>query len=345
MESVYQHFERNLKDICRIAQKSGTKIIFSTVGSNLRNCPPFGSQHYLLAKTIFDKVEIILPEWVKRHKLPTRAFPTEAECARDLAFTDWDRYHIAHGILHSYIKRPPFSNQLYQNERVERMEKELNALSIYLGSHSLQRSAAQYRRAIEKAPTDWRLRWKYAKLLLTDFKNDQAAVEQYRWLRENLPHYHRAHAWLGLVLGQMGHLDEAIEHNLHAIRIQPFNPDAHYNLGLAYQLEARYDSRMVDKAIKHYSKTLLIKPDYAQAYQNLGALLDLQGRDKEAIGIYRKGLAVVPDNPDLHYNLGVLLAELGRRDEAIEELRNALQIDPNSTKTQKVLNGILEEGD
>jgi len=45
LETVYQHFERNLKDISRIACKSGTRIIFCTVGSSLKDCPPFTSLH------------------------------------------------------------------------------------------------------------------------------------------------------------------------------------------------------------------------------------------------------------------------------------------------------------
>lgn len=42
---VYQHFQRNLQDIRRLACKSGTKIIFCTVPSNLKDNPPFASLH------------------------------------------------------------------------------------------------------------------------------------------------------------------------------------------------------------------------------------------------------------------------------------------------------------
>lgn len=45
LEAVYKHFRRNLEDIKRIAHKSDTKIIFSTVASNLKDCPPFASLH------------------------------------------------------------------------------------------------------------------------------------------------------------------------------------------------------------------------------------------------------------------------------------------------------------
>ena len=45
MKTVYNHFRRNLEDICRIAQETGTKTILSSVGVNLKDCAPLASQH------------------------------------------------------------------------------------------------------------------------------------------------------------------------------------------------------------------------------------------------------------------------------------------------------------
>lgn len=42
-ETVYQNFDRNLRDIVQAGRNSGTKIVLSTVSVNLRDCPPFGS--------------------------------------------------------------------------------------------------------------------------------------------------------------------------------------------------------------------------------------------------------------------------------------------------------------
>jgi tetratricopeptide (TPR) repeat protein len=44
---VYRHFKKNLEDIRLAAQGRGCPIIFCTVGSNLKDCPPFASQHRL----------------------------------------------------------------------------------------------------------------------------------------------------------------------------------------------------------------------------------------------------------------------------------------------------------
>lgn len=45
MQSVYGHFERNLKDILATARRRGIKVAVSTVGVNLKDCAPFSSQH------------------------------------------------------------------------------------------------------------------------------------------------------------------------------------------------------------------------------------------------------------------------------------------------------------
>ena len=45
LEKVYSHFERNLREILRTGARAGVKQIVCTVGSNLKDCAPFASQH------------------------------------------------------------------------------------------------------------------------------------------------------------------------------------------------------------------------------------------------------------------------------------------------------------
>jgi tetratricopeptide (TPR) repeat protein len=45
LKHVYSHFERNLVDICEVASKAGAKAILCTVGTNLKDNPPFASLH------------------------------------------------------------------------------------------------------------------------------------------------------------------------------------------------------------------------------------------------------------------------------------------------------------
>jgi tetratricopeptide (TPR) repeat protein len=43
LETTYYQFRRNLEDICRMAARAGAQTVVCTVGSNLRDCPPFAS--------------------------------------------------------------------------------------------------------------------------------------------------------------------------------------------------------------------------------------------------------------------------------------------------------------
>jgi tetratricopeptide (TPR) repeat protein len=45
MERVYGNFADNLRDIVRVGQQAGARVLLSTVATNLRDCGPFGSLH------------------------------------------------------------------------------------------------------------------------------------------------------------------------------------------------------------------------------------------------------------------------------------------------------------
>lgn len=45
MRSVYQNYQDNLREICRAARRSKTRVVLCTVASNLKDCAPFFSMH------------------------------------------------------------------------------------------------------------------------------------------------------------------------------------------------------------------------------------------------------------------------------------------------------------
>jgi len=307
----------------------GEELFYEHVHMNFKG-------NYLLAGAIFEQVEKILPERIKSYRADDRPFPTEAECARDLAYTDWDRCNIAGKVLNDYIKQAPFTNQLYHNQRVKRMEQEIDAYKAAISPEVINEVEIQYRRAIEQTPSEWWLHWKYGQLL-EDLGKANAAAGQYRLVLNSLPHHYEAFAVLGLLCGKGGDLDAAIANNLESVRIYPTFAEAHFNLGFAYHLKKNYD-----KAVEHYSRVVRLVPDRAEAHNNLGLVLFQQGKVDKALKAFRNGLKFVPDNLDLHYNLGIALEEQGQSDEALKELRAALEIDPNSAKVRKILSAIQE---
>jgi tetratricopeptide (TPR) repeat protein len=45
LSPTYANLRQNVSDICRLARRAGAPVILSTIAVNLRDCPPFASQH------------------------------------------------------------------------------------------------------------------------------------------------------------------------------------------------------------------------------------------------------------------------------------------------------------
>jgi len=287
--------------------------------------------NYILAKAVYDRVEEILPQRIKL-KANKDSLPTEEECAQYLVYNDIDKHRIASDILHTYIRKAPFNNQLYHAERVRQLEQQIPILKANITRKAVEEAAAQYRDAIQNDNDNWQLRWRYAELLSVELKDDRRAMEQCRWVLDHLPHFRVGHVRFADLLSKVGQLDDAVAHYLRAIRINPASADAHCSLALAYQR-----SNMPDKAVEHYSTALRVHPGHPTANANLGAVLYGQGKIDKAIEVYRKALLVSPESVDIHYNLGILLYKQGRTDEAVKQLREALRIDPDSPDIRQAL--------
>ncbi len=471
LKSVYQHFDRNLEDIVRVAQKNGSKIIVSTVVSNLKNNPPFASLHradltepsknewerfyqqgviyeeaqkyddavehylaainiddtyadlhyrlgqcywamceyeaakdryaralqldalrfradtainnivrrvadnrisdgvymvdgvktfgnnsphgipgeeffydhvhlnfsgnYLLAKILFDQVERILPTRIRSQKASDYLLLTEDDCTQRLAYTEWDRY-VFYDFLYSSSSKPPFTNQLYHTERIQKIEQTRDQIQENLTSEVFETAVNQYRQAISKDTSDWWLHWNFAKLSSKGLNNDQMAYQAYSWVMNLLPHYYNVYSAMGYVLGNQGKFEAAINCFKEALRIKPTSSQDHFFWGLAYQ-----NQNERDKATKHYLKTIQLQPTYAPAWVNLAVIQYEQGEIEKAIKTCRDGIQFNSNVFDLHYFLANLLTQQGNMDEAVVELRTALEINPDFEEAQEALKSIL----
>ncbi len=151
----------------------------------------------------------------------------------------------------------------------------------------------------------------------------EAEAEYRRVLAAEPGHADSLH-FLGLIAAQLGHSDIAIELIGNAIRIQPFMPDYHNNLGLALSAADR-----LEEAAQRFRDAIRLQPDLAEARNNLGNALKDLGRHDEAERAYRASLRLKPDFAAAHNNLGVVLAAAERLEEAEACYRRALALDPN----------------
>ena len=322
-----------LVDSCRVFEHNspheitGEELFYEHVHLNFKG-------NYLLAKTIFEQVQELLPERIKHNTPAAIAFPSEQEVARYLAYTDWEKQHIAGRVLNEFLKEPPFTNQLYHNVRIRQKELQNKVLKALLTKDAMNEIEQQYLWAIQQTPSDARLYWKYG-LMLEGQQDIAGAAKQYETVINYEPNHYEAYGKLALCYGLMGNIDASIEYNLKAVKMYPNFAEAYFNLGFAYHLK-----KMYDKAIESYSNSIRLNPKQSKSYNNLALALYEQGKVNDALETYQKGLKLMPDDLGLHYNLGILLRDQGQKEEAVKELREALRIDPNYSDARRVLNSL-----
>lgn len=130
------------------------------------------------------------------------------------------------------------------------------------------------------------------------------------------------------------------------IKVEPNNPAAYYNLGIALNSQNK-----LDEAAAAYRQSLRINPSDAVALNNLGNLLLNQGKLNEAIEILQEAL-IVPEQPEktpasshtlANANLGDAFWRRGNLDEANAACRRAIQMNPNYATAHHCLGNVLQD--
>ncbi len=115
-----------------------------------------------------------------------------------------------------------------------------------------------------------------------------------------------------------------------ALKLEPGDASAHYNLGLAL-----FQSGQSTPAIEEYRKALQLSPDYPEAHNNLGGALSAVGKTDEAIVQFQKAVDLDATRTGAQTNLATLLAQQGRFAAAIPHFEIALRQDPGNEDTQR----------
>jgi tetratricopeptide (TPR) repeat protein len=232
---------------------------------------------YLLAKSVCEKVARMAGMAEGQPLLD------EAGAAQHLGYNSWAHYNTLFKVLNYYIRKPPFTGQLYHDEQVQRLEGEVKQAEAALTAGVRKQIAAQYRDLIQQSPSDIWLRLRFAEFASVFLKDEPTAVEQCQRVQELVPHSYKPHVVLALSLGGLQRFDEAIEHLNRAVRIKPTCAKGYHLLGLAYQAQGR-----VDEAMKCFARAFRLSPDDAEACKRMADILLSRGRLQEARDMQRK---------------------------------------------------------
>jgi serine/threonine-protein kinase len=156
------------------------------------------------------------------------------------------------------------------------------------------------------------------------------ATREAHWSRQSLDsarravelddHLAAAHVALGLALSVTGDQQGARQAYERALKLDPRNSDAHWNLGRLLSAKEPERARAeLDEAIR-------IDPNHWAAYTSLGTLH--YGREDlpAALAAWEHARKITPDNVLVLRNLSAVYDKLGRNDEALAAIQSALEV-------------------
>ena len=269
---------------------------------------------------------------------PSGPWLTSGECARRLAYTDWDRGVVLASVIRR-LQQPPFNHRLNNDETLGQLRDESQRVA-----RRLDRTAAlaAYDNALKARPNDWRLLQRRGLLLSSAGRHDEGvdslkrAIGQTSWSR--ILHYQ-----LGAMQNKAGQYDDALASLGRALALQPDFPEATAQLarsraGIPYRLgEKAMAAGDATGALGYFTKAAQLDDTFAEAHFQIGARRVESGRIAEATASFERAVALKPDLPQARFNLVTGLLKLERYSAALGHLDALATKNPGDIQVQRYL--------
>lgn len=147
------------------------------------------------------------------------------------------------------------------------------------------------------------------------------------------------HAWgayndQGVILAEKGDYRDALNDFALSAKYNPNNAEAHMNLGYAFVLERNYPA-----AETNYLAAIKVNPREAQAHKMYARLLELQGRNAEALYHWQIAASLKPE-VDTCMDMATLDYAAGNWHRVATDLRQALALNPAPSDKVTALNNL-----
>jgi len=324
--------------------------------------------NFLLARTLAEELEPLLPTAVTARR--PQPWPSQADCAQRLAWSDFTRVQAARQIL-GRLARPPFTEQWGHEAQMRRLRAELERLVPATEPSGLTQAVTICEQALSAAPDDPLL---YAQLGFLKLATGDAegAAECARRQTELLPSDASGWGLLGAALQQQRRWQEAKAAFSRAVDLDPSDARALLNQANLLTVLGRPED-----ALRGCHRAVKAEPGFCLGWIALGRMTERAGRRKEAEGYYRKALAcsadagqaatiatfcqsrgwleaaatnyvraleLDPTSVKLRLSAGKNLVSLGRYEPAAEQFREAVRLKPHSPDTRLELGQALMLG-
>ncbi len=122
-----------------------------------------------------------------------------------------------------------------------------------------------------------------------------------------------------------------------AVQLHPYSAQAHFQLGIAYEIEKDWG-----QASDHYLLAIQHNPNWALPYLKLGHVRYNQGLLDAAIESFQRAIIIHPNYTDAQYQLGVTLRAANRPQESLTHIR--LATEQGMGKAQALLGTMYANG-
>lgn len=141
-----------------------------------------------------------------------------------------------------------------------------------------------------------------------------------------------AWSYLGITKSLLGDPLGAEKCLYHAVRLQPGNALARFNLGCALEANKKFQ-----KSKNELQQAITINPNYFEAWHNLGGVLRNLGLTSAAVNAFQQALRIKPDSAETHRGLASAYVTQGKAVDAATECKKTLSIMPEHYSAHSLL--------
>lgn len=278
--------------------------------------------NYLLARTLASRLENLLPEKIAAQVAAGQPWPSEADCARRLAWSDWDKQQALSEIF-SRSGKPPFISQLNHDAQVQILKTSLEKLIPATQPMGVKAAQSLCENALVAAPDDPLLRGQLAGL--DQLSGDLAGAEtNAQRVVDLLPGSSEDWSQLGVILAKQQKYEAAAAAFHRAFQLNPEDVWALQNLAQSLK-----DLGRRDEAIREYRHALAVKPRFGLAWLGLGQMFEETGRKAEAEDCYRKALLNRINRAPELATLARFCERQGWHEAAVTNYEDAIKLNPS----------------
>jgi tetratricopeptide (TPR) repeat protein len=239
--------------------------------------------NYLLARALAPEVETLLPKQATANSAASQSWPSEADCAQRLAWTDRDKYEAYSDILYR-LGKPPFTAQISHAAEVERFKTSLEKVIPATQPQGIRQAESVCENALTEAPDDPVLRAQLG--ALEQSSGDLAGAASNTERAANLlPSSSENWSQLGMILAKQQKYAEAATAFRRAFQLNPGDVFALQNIAQSLENLGR-----LDEAMAEYRQVLAVNPRFGLAWIGMGQILEKSGRTNEAENCYHNAL-------------------------------------------------------